>query len=462
MMKTNEGGNTFEHSLDHHVEFFSKAGSAFEKKRSYYANEESALSLFQKAWIVDKEVAFKLLLWLRDCRGGAGNRSGFRSCLHWLADQDPQWIEENLTWIPDVGRWDDMRSLFRTKLEVAAASLWATALLEGDVLAAKWADRKDWQLRDRLGFNERDLRKLLSKLRKQHIVETKMCDKDFSEIDYEKVPSVAMARYTQAFRKNDEERFEFFKSQLKSGGAKVHASVLFPHDIVRTVKHGDNDIANAQFDELPNYMEATDERVVVLSDTSGSMGTQVAGSIEAMDVSQGLALYCSAKIDEGNPFHKKFVGFCSEGKFKDWNGMSFSQAVRSRSIFDGAIGATRIDKALDLLLKTAQFFNLEDSQMPTMLLVVSDMQFHSGCRTKGTEVNKALARWVKAGYSKPKVVYWNLSQYGGSPETVSAGNTALVSGFSPAVLKSIFDGTDLTPRGVMLRALEKYEIEVPE
>lgn len=462
MRYTNEGGRQFEHVLDHHVEFFSKAGSAFESRRNFYGNAESALSLFQKAWIVDKELAFKLLLWLRDCRGGAGNRSGFRSCLKWLADQDPQWVEANIGWIPEVGRWDDMRSLFRTKLEIAAASYWATALLEKDVLAAKWADRKDWQLRDRLSTSERGLRKMLSSIRKQHIVETKMCDKEYNGIDYEKVPSVAMSRYTQAFRKNDEERFSLFKDQLKSGEAKVHASVLFPHDLVRTAKYGDQAIANAQFDELPNYMEGTDERVIVISDTSGSMDMTVAGSIEAIDVSQGLALYCSEKIGEDNPFYRKFIGFCSEGKFKDWNGMTFAQAVRSRSIFDHAVGSTRIDKALDLILKTAKFFNLEGSKMPTMLLIVSDMQFHSGgCSTSDTEVNAALSRWVKAGYSKPKIVYWNTSSYGGAPETVNADNTALVSGFSPSILKAIFDGTDLTPRGVMLRALEKYTIKTP-
>lgn len=38
MIKTHEGANAFEHSLDHFVEFFSKAGSLFvkESEDSYY------------------------------------------------------------------------------------------------------------------------------------------------------------------------------------------------------------------------------------------------------------------------------------------------------------------------------------------------------------------------------------------------------------------------------------------
>ena len=97
------------------------------------------------------------------------------------------------------------------------------------------------------------------------------------------------------------------------------------------------------------------------------MDIRVSGSIKAVDISQGLALYCSAKIPENNPFHKKFIGFCSEGEFKDWNGMSFSEAVRRRRLFDRAIGSTRIDKALNLILQTAKFFNLTQDQMPTTL-----------------------------------------------------------------------------------------------
>ena len=475
-MKTHEGGKQFEHSLDHHLEFFSKAGSMFTKKQSFYEGEESALSLFQKCWIVDKVLAFKLLLWLRDARGGAGNRSGAREIYTWLAKNDPYLLSLNLDWLPEVGRWDDLRSLFRTTLERDAATVWAYALLkEKNVLAAKWADRSDRPLQALMEMNEAELRRFLAKLRKNHIVEYKMCEKLWNQIEYNTVPSVAMSRYTNAFTKHDEDRFLKYKEALKSGKKKVHADVLFPHDCIRTSRYGDAEIAEAQFNALPNYMEGTDEKVIVISDTSGSMDTIVSGSVRAMEISQGLALYCSAKIDKTNPFHKKFIGFCSEGKFKDWNGMTFTQAIRSRKIFDGAVGSTRIDKALDLILKTATFFSLNQSQMPTMLLIVSDMQFHRGANTRarynwntnsyenteqgGSEVNRALKRWTDARYDKPKIVYWNTAGYAGSPETVKAENTALVSGFSPAILKAILGGVDFSPKAVMLRALEKYEIK---
>ena len=460
MKKTHEGALAYEHSLDHGIEFFSKAGSLFEKKESFYGSEESALSLFQKIWIVDKEVAFKLLLWLRDCRGGAGNRSGSKTIFNWLGNQAPEWIIANLFWIPTVGRWDDLKSLYSTFTEDKAVGFWANALREGNVLSAKWANRKDYPLRKALSMNEANFRKTLAKIRKGHIVEFQMCSKMWDSISYKKVPSVAMARYTNAFGKHDSERFNSYKESLKKGETTVHASVLFPHDCVRTAFHGDKDIANAQFDALPNFLEGTNEKIIVIADTSASMTSKISGSVQAIHVSQGLALYCSDKIGNENPFYRKFIQFCSESKFVEWKNMSFSDAVFN--IFDNAVGSTRIDLALESILEMAKFFSLKQEQMPTTLLIVSDMQFSEGTSSNGTQVEIAMRNFKASGYEAPKIVYWDTAGYLGSQATVFDKNIALVSGFSGAILKSIFGGKDFSPIGVMLKALEKYEIIVPE
>jgi len=473
MQQTHEGGAAFEHTLNHHLEFFSKSGSLFKNKQSYYSGSETALSLFQKCWIVDKYQAFQLLLWLRDARGGAGNRSGFRECINWLAKNGgAEWIEENLQWIPVVGRWDDLKSLFKTSVETTAALMWAKEIMKGNVLAAKWANRKDFPTKHALGIKkEGDFRKLLANIRKEHIVEHKMSSGDWSNIEYSKVPSVAMARYTNAFNKKDYARFEQFKKNLANNKIKINASILFPHDCIRTAKNGDPDIANAQFDALPNFLENTNDRIIVISDTSGSMNTLVSGSIAAIDISQGLALYCSEKIGSDSPFYKKFIGFSSEGSFKDWNGLSFSNAINDHSIFDRAVGQTKIDHALKLILDTAKFFSLPQNKMPTTLLIVSDMQFTEGTRTRNwfskskpvvTEVEKMMYLFETAGYKRPKIIYWNTDGYAGSPETINSKDIAIVSGFSPAILKAIFGGEDFSPEAIMLRALKKYQIQRPE
>ncbi len=482
MIRTKEGGYAYEHALDHSVEFFSKAGGLFERRESFYFNEVTALSLFQKSWAVNKPITMKLLFWLRDCRGGAGNRSAFRQCLRWLADHDPDWVIANLELVPQVGRWDDLRCLLDKNIDkrvfYAAAKLWADALKEGNVLAAKWCDRKDVAVRHQLGFNteirageahdtlrfreEAKFRKFLARIRASHIVEHKLTQRNYSQIDYETVPSVAMARYTKAFARRDPERFNEYKEALKKGKASIHAGVLFPHDCVRTALNGDTEIADAQFEALPNYLEGTNERIIVIADTSSSMCIRVSGQIQAVHVSQGMALYCSDRIGKNNPFYRKFIAFCSESEFKSWENMTFSQAVNDKSIFDQAWGGTRIDKALLLILNVAQMFRVKPEQMPTTLLIISDMQFHEGVQGgHAGEVPKALEMWERAGYNPPKVIYWNTAGYAGQPDTALRKNIALVSGFSPAVLKSIFAGEDLSPRDVMLHAIEKYKIVVP-
>ena len=462
-MKTHEGATQFEHSLDHAVEFFSKAGSVYATSESFYKGEESALSLFQKSWIVEPETTMKLLFWLRNCRGGAGNRSGFRECLKWLAKNDVNWPAVNMHLIPKYGRWDDLRALFGTELEDTAAGFWAAALKEKEVLAAKWADRSDAPVRKMLGLKIGDFRRYLATLRKPHIVEHLMCTGQWKEIEFGKVPSVAMSRYSKAFGRHEEERFQAFKDAVERGEEKIHAGTLFPHDCVRTVLHGDSQTGDLQFDALPNFMESG-ERIIMLCDSSGSMAAPVAkGSIvERIHVSMGLSLYCSAKMPAESPFYKKFVAFESESKFVDWNGLKFSEALHSKDIFDGAWRGTRVDKALDLILNTAKFFSIPQELMPTMIGIVSDMQFHQGVEGgDGTPVNSALKRWEDAGYKKPAIIYWNVAGYAGNPATVKSENVALISGFSPATLKAVFAGEDFSPRGVMEQALRDYEIVVP-
>jgi len=379
--------------------------------------------------------------------------------LRWLGDNAPSWVAANVKWIPIVGRWDDLRYLFGTYSVPYAVTLWVNALLQGDVLAAKWANRKDKELRYALKMREAEFRKFLAKIRKEHIVEHKMCSKVWDTIEYSKVPSVAMSRYSKAFSKNDTDRFVEYKTSLVKGEETVHADALFPHDCVRTAKSGDSDIANAQFDALPNFLK--DENIVVIADTSGSMDKFITGSIRAVDVSQALALYCSAKIPEDNPFHKRFIAFCDEAKFQSWRGMSFSNAVRDRGIFDRAVGSTRIDIALDTML--GYIIKHHVKEIPTVLLIVSDMQFSNGASTRSgfTEVETCLQKWDEASYKRPKIVYWNTAGYAGSPDTINSENVALVSGFSTGILKAVLGGEDFSPKGVMLKALEKYNVENP-
>ena len=489
MSKTNNGATQYEHSMNHAVEFFAKAGSLFTNRKQHYGNESSALELFKQVWYSgNTEVAMKLLFWLRDPRGGAGNRSGFRECASWLSEVAPEWMIANAGSIPQYGRWDDLTALYSNDSTAEVATkIWAETILTDDVLAAKWANVSDKKLvkamrkLDKKRFGDIGaIRRQLASARKD-VVEVHMTNKEYANINYSHVPSVAMARYSTAFGRNDVERYTAYKSKLEKAietgdkSVKINTGAIFPHDVIRTLKNGDEKTANLQFASLPNFMEDSNARIMTIADTSGSMQVNVSGSIQAIDIAQSLALYCSDKLGKDNPFYRKFMQFCDEAHLTDWSDAEkfkyISDVMRAR-LFNGAVGSTDIVNALNTILSHAKMFNASKEQMPTHLLIVSDMAFDGSSgwgvgttpqsRDK-TAVQGAIDLWVKAGFDAPSIIYWNTAGNEGSPETATAPNTALVSGFSPSILKAIFGNPEsMNPVNIMMKAIEGYNVISPK
>ena len=484
--RSKNGSVQHEHSGAHAVEFFAKAGSLFTNRGEHYGGETSALELFKNVWYSgDYEMAVKLLFWLRDPRGGAGNRSGFRECASWLSQEAPEWVISNASQIPKYGRWDDMSALYsNAETAETASNIWANEILSNSVLAAKWATRKDRRLLRavrKLGDIKDigDYRRLLSKVR-SGVIEVAMSKKSYDTIDYSKVPSVAMSRYTNAFNRNDSDRFIEYKGRLEKAietgdkSVKVNTGAIFPHDVMRTMRNGDRDMADMQFASLPNFMKDSNARIMPIADTSGSMDVQISGDVRAVDISQGLALYCSDKLGKDNPFYRKFMQFCDEAKLTDWGEYKTVSKAMDARLFNGAIGSTDIIKSLDTILKYGKMFNATKEQMPNHLLIISDMQFNSDSSygwgngttpnsQDATVVNVALEKWKSAGFDKPNIIYWNTAGNSGSPEKATTPNTCLVSGFSPSILKAIFTNPDsMSPYNVMMEAIKDYEVIVPQ
>lgn len=465
--KTYNGAEAYEHSEDNLLEFFSKAGSLFVNKGTYYGSESSALELFKVAWRTNNYKAMQLAFWLRNCRGGAGNRSGFRAIIKWLGENYSEWVISNINLIPMYGRWDDLVQLYGTPCEEKALSIWAEAIFSDDPsiygLACKWADRQDFKLRNFMKLSPKEFRKLL--VNKTQVVETLMCQKKWDGVDYNKVPSVAATRYNKAFSKHDADRYDAWKASLSKpeSGNKVNAGAIFPHDVIRMVRNdytkNSNALAEAQFKAIPNFMEGTNARIMPIVDFSGSMCSAVAGSVTAFDVALALGLYCSDAVGKNNPFWRKLIPFSTNSKLESWKDMSLVDAINE--IPNGYCGSTDISKAFAVLLEAGKFFNATNDQMPNMLLIMSDMQFDGGGVENKTPVEKAMEKWVEAGYTVPKIVYWNLAGYQTQPATCKTKNVGLVSGFSPAIMKAVLGGDDFSPIGIMNRAIADYSVINP-
>ena len=66
-------------------------------------------------------------------------------------------------------------------------------------------------------------------------------------------------------------------------------------------------------------------------------------------------------------------------------------------------------------------------------------------------------KYKDSGYIRPQLVFWNVNgSINDTPVCVDDNNTALVSGFSPAVLKSIFSTTtDFSPYNIMMETINE-------
>lgn len=423
-------------------------------------NPDGIVRTWEEAYLADSKVATAILLWARDIRhGGAGERNVFRTIVKQLANVDEALANRVVALIPKIGRFDDLRVFYGTDLEKEACKLWSKELTGGNAIAFKWADRSDKVLRDFMGFkNEAEFRKFISKGRKGTIVETKMCEKKWDDIDYSKLPSVAGARYAGAFKKNDEARYTAF---IGDKDTKVNTKALFPHDVYRAHKYGgQSDSASKYWDNLPKM--DIKGNILAIPDVSGSMCCPASGKVQCIDIAVSLSVYLAQQIQ--GPFHNKVVAFSS-----DCSLIKLPNTKDVRELF-GAVermpwygGSTNFEAVFTSILADAVKNKAKPEEMPTHLLVLSDMQWnpHSGQYDMGRKpvtMHKSMAGAFKAaGYELPKIVYWNLNGAHGNFPTVSTEkDVALVSGFSPAVLKAVLAAKEFTPKDVMNEAIAPF------
>lgn len=90
------------------------------------------------------------------------------------------------------------------------------------------------------------------------------------------------------------------------------------------------------------------------------------------------------------------------------------------------------------------------------------MQFNQATRRDEFSAQSMIeAMYEEMGYTKPDIIYWNLNAKGGNfPVEFDKNGTALVSGFSPSILKSILGGKDMTPESILMDTVndERYSV----
>lgn len=452
---TENGAVTNQSTLNPLLDFFSLAGAMRD-------NIDDAVSLFEKAFYADKQGAIRTLFYLRDVRGGQGEREIFRACFNKLHSLDSELANRLLMHIPEYGRWDDIFAI-NTEASVLIRphlKLDERNMAEGKPvsLMAKWlpsentssrkTSEKARALAKSLGLKPSQYRKKVVALRKYiSLLEHKMSNNEWSEIDYSKLPSQAGRKHVKAFRKHDNDRYEKYLGAAEKGEAKINVSTLYTYEVFDTVSK-DVKAANAMWANLPDYTNGTD--ALVVADVSGSMYGR------PMSVSVSLALYF-AERNKGI-FSNKFMTFSERPQVVDVVGRTLEQKLRMIESSNWGYN-TNLEAVFRAILQAAVASGQGQDGMPRVLYIISDMEFDQAVShpDKSVFTNAELA-FKEVGLELPHVVFWNVdARQIQAPATMFDSRVTLISGLSQTTFRYAVEGK--TPEQLMDEVIngERYK-----
>lgn len=474
--RTENGGVTRKTTESKVLDMFAVGGA--------YRNRSDAdvILLFKNAFEENRELAMKCLFYLRDVRGGQGERRFFRIAFRWLCDKHPEVAKRNLNNVSEYGRWDDLIYVAEgTKCQTAAFNIIKHQLAldvqcKTPSLLAKWlpsqnASNKDTKrlghvLANYLHMTNKEYRKTLSVLRERiNVLERLMSANRWDEIEFDKIPSRAGIIYRNAFARRDilAKRYEAF---AKSSETKVNAKALYPHDIAHRafdwgMKRADINaperlMLQKYWDNLKDFYNGREENGIAVVDVSGSM------SGIPMEAAVSMGAYIADKAH--GPFANHFITFSANPELVRFEGVDivdkFNRCVKANWGMN-----TNVAAVFDMLLNTAKKKHVKAEDMPTRIYIFSDMEFDkcmtfdSNYRNDGwgwnwnsckhpsstqevnSDLEKIKRKWRAAGYQMPSVIFWNLNARNNRIPAIGDG-FSYVSGFSPSMIDSILSGKD--------------------
>ena len=471
---TENGALTHKTSMSGLLDLFGM-GAAYRTR-----SDSDCIMLFKDAFNENPVYALKCLFYLRDVRGGQGERRFFRVVTHWLANNKTEAMERNLRYVPEFGRWDDLYTFVGTKLETKAFDLMKKQLMldiqcKTPSLLGKWLKSENtssYQSRElanltREAFNmtHKQYRKTLSLLRERiNIVERLMSAGKWDEIEFDKIPSRAGFIYKNAFARHDIERMRSekevrsYEDFMKDETTKVNAKDLYPYEVVAKAYNLTNSgywyrepsaidsvdpvqraAINKYWDNLTDYFKGATLDALCMIDTSGSMwGSEASAPI---NVAISLGLYAAERAR--GPFANHYISFSRRPQLIETKGIDFVDKVY-RIYKTNLCENTNIEAAFDMVLTTALNNKCSQADLPQSIVIISDMEFDSqrGYYGNGhdTLMENIAHKWNSYGYKMPNLVYWNVeARHNNVPMTVKDGVT-LVSGFSPVIFEQIMKG----------------------
>ncbi|KAJ7979878.1 Uncharacterized conserved protein UCP015417, vWA [Quillaja saponaria] len=322
-------------------------------------------------------------------------------------------------------------------------------------------------------------------------------------LPYNRVASVAMKNYKTQFLNHDNERFQGYLDDVKSGQATIAAGALLPHEIIASLTDADDgQVAELQWKRMIEDVAKLGKlkNCIAICDVSGSMtGTP-------MDVCVALGLMVSEL--SADPWKGKVITFSENPQLHLIRGDSLLEKTQFVKQMDWGAN-TNFQKVFDQILQVAVNGKLTEDQMIRKVFVFSDMEFDEASghhyyggygvynsysdtvsdesddmdsdesesdydrrceasrrkieernneqRPKGwkTDYEVIQRKFREKGYNKvPDIVFWNLRNSEATPVPSNQIGVALVSGFSKNMVKLFLDNDGIiNPVEVMEKAI---------
>jgi hypothetical protein len=461
-------------------------GGAYRKR-----SDADCIVLFANAYNENPAFAVKALFYLRDIRGGQGERRFFRVCFRWLCENHPEHARKLVRFLPEYGRYDDLwettidTELWRNTIAIVEDQLALDLDSNTPSLLAKWLPSENAssyhtkfmakKISKSLGISNKEYRKDLKILRDRiKVVEKLMSENRWDEIQFDKIPSKAGLIYKNAFARRDviAKKYETF---IKSEKTSVNTKTLYPYEIVAKVvqkmSYWDGDMNLSELDRitlekywnnLPNYLEGGhNQSILCVVDTSGSMcGNKASAPI---NVAISLGMYAAERCT--GPFKDHYISFSSKPQLIHIEGVDFSDKV-NRIYQTNLCSNTNLAATFDLLKETALSNPGAAADMPSTIVVISDMEIdnmsytfdesrgrsvHWTRQNTKTEMERIREDWAAVGLKLPNLVYWNVDARNNTILD-SGDSVSFVSGFSPIIFQQVIKG--VKGKELMMNILE--------
>ena len=433
---TENGALTYSTTLDACLDLFAMGGALRTRP------EDEIIDLIDKAYKENPIYCLCILFYLRDIRGGQGEKRVFRTGIKYLTKKYNLDINKILEICVELGSWkdifdsftfDEYKDFVKKNYEIHVKEnkydlmeKWMPTISSSkNALAEKIAAY--------LGLTPRLYRKYLSKARSYlKVVERDIAAKTYSNIDYSHVPSRAGLLYRHAFMRHDGDRYREYLNQVSSDEKKINVGTLYPYDVVKKYLMGGNqeDSLEVMWKNLEDY--TNNENNLVVADVSGSMTID---NYQPLSVAVSLGIYF-AERNKGI-FHNNLITFSQRPSFITFED-SDNLYERVHKVAKAEWGMnTNLQAVFDLVLNACVREKVPQDLCPKTIYIISDMELDVACRdNKRTNFEEIDRKFREAGYERPNLVFWNVaSRQNNVPVRKDENGTALVSGCSPSIFK---------------------------